>query len=263
MYLTAKAQTRLLIDQTQKIGAVLPKPIAVAHQRVSRSADAMSRLRVEENPQALGEAVAAALAAGKDPAADAEVQRVLAARALVAIDAPAQLEAALEEEFRATCREHADAFVKALRKPFDVAAVALADAAAVIGGHPLEDSSGILALGGDAGRAWADAKEAVETISAATAVWSTLFAFTQPGGANPHHRALRIAGLDFDTWERLGLGVEGSKQDGWTLARAGVPLSLPTFTEYRERVQTIAAGHARLAAAAEARNTALMMGRSA
>jgi hypothetical protein len=263
MNLSPTAQARFLVTQTKKAGATLPKPVAAAFERVSRSNEALSQHRPERNPQALGEAVATALAAGADPAADPEVQRLITARALAEIDVTAQLEVALAEEFRSTCREHADAIVKALRKPFTIAAGNVEAAAALIGEHPLKDSAGILAHGGDAARAWASAKESVATIDAAAAVWAILLSFTHLGQANPHMRALRIADLDYQTWTRLGLGAEGSAQDAWTLARAGVPLSLPTFAEYQQRVQVIAAGTTKARADAEARSTALLMGHSA
>lgn len=240
MYQHATGPARQLITLAEKAGAVLPKPVLAAYARISDGTLFGGNLAA-----ATAEAVAAALAADRDPASDPAVQRLATLHYLNNSGVGHALTTLTARTFADTCAEHSDAIVQALRKPFDVAAKDLEQAVAVLGDRPLDkgEAGTILEAGGHAADAWGKAATATATIKAILGAWhAVLVDLTRQVQANPHHRALRLAAVPFDVYlERFG--QEGSPQDAWDVARTGLPLHLPTAQEYRDRVQVLTDGH--------------------
>ena len=188
---------------------------------------------------ALGEAVFAALDAGRDPATDPEVQRAITANYL---DNPGVAEAVREAAYgraRAVCDEYRDDIVTAWRKPFNVAAATLAGAYDRIGEVELDNADAILRNGGDIAEVWAKARAAVATIRAIRNGWSTLAEFTRAVNVDNHFRPLNFIDPTVDQW--LGDHLRESRIDAWDATRGGYTLALPTFDEYRQRIARITA----------------------
>ena len=67
--------------------------------------------------------------------------------------------------------------------------------------------------------------------------------FTHLAANDQRHRLLRIAAVDYPTWQDQHLaGGRKSTITPWEAVLAGLTLSLPTFKQYRERVATIIDG---------------------
>lgn len=189
-------------------------------------------------PGDLTAAVAAAILAGHDPASDPAVLRVLATNQLVSNQNLAGAVAALgHDRFRAACLEHADAIVKAWRRPFNDATAALIAAHRRIGDVPLEDTGSIMRRGGDIATVWATTQEATTTIDTITTGWAALGEFTRTAPADRNHAVLRVAVVDYPTWKAKELN--GKRLTPWEMLLAGLTPSLPTAREYRERIAVI------------------------
>jgi len=88
----------------------------------------------------------------------------------------------------------------------------------------------------------------VTTINAAVAGWFALAEFTHAAPNDPRYPALRLAAVDFQTWENHEL--ERRKVTPWEATLLGLTLSLPTFAQYAARVEAIEVGRQRAAVAA-------------
>jgi hypothetical protein len=176
-------------------------------------------------------AVADALIDGRDPLADQTVRHQLDVKVLNASGIGDQVQEFAWKRATEAVTEHADALVKSWRTPFTKAAKAMTDAAATIGDHSLDDSAGILRLGGRAADTWAAAQNAQTTIAAIITGWLALAMVVRRSPVNRDQRALIVADLEPDTWRDLDRDVSA-----WDLARAGHPLSLATLDEHRDRV---------------------------
>ncbi len=237
MNITHRTVANQIITTFQTTGTKVPKRLSGAHARASRLDNAARSLGASD-AGALGVAVTAALDDGRDPAADPEVQRLLAARAMASDHSLAdQVTGAAHEQVREVCHEHADAIVQAWAEPFDRAAATLTAARSRIGAVPLDDSATILRLGDDIADTWAAAQRAVATIDTIAAGWSALGSFTRLVQPTNRHRMLRIAEVDYDQWIEHRLA--DAKADPWTAMLAGLTLSLPSFAEYKRRVGAI------------------------
>jgi len=191
-------------------------------------------------PGDLAAAVATAILAGRDPASDPDVLRVLAINQLTSnVNLSGAVAALGYDRFRAACLEHADAIVKAWRRPFSDAAATLTAAHQRIGHLQLDDTSTILRAGGDIAAVWASATAAVGVIDTITAGWTALGELTRTAPADRNHAVLRVADVDYQTWTAKQL--HGKRMTPWELVLAGLTLSLPTAREYRERVAAITA----------------------
>ena len=241
MNISDRSNATVLISAIESTGAAAPK-IAAAYARAVKISEAAKSLSVPQD--ALAIAVFAALEAGRDPGADEEVRRVLALNAVANPGITTAVDAQAFETFRGVCRTSSATVIKALRVPFDAAAVTLAGAHALIGDVPLEDTATIVARGGAAADAWARATGAVRVIDAALTGWQALGTITGTSSSDRRYRVLRLAEVDYSTW--VDRELEGSKMKVWDVVRAGLTLSLPTVTEYRERVAVITAAEANL-----------------
>jgi hypothetical protein len=239
--MTDRAALRAINNAAEKAGVRLPKPVRdvqEAAQRIKDNSRALPNYRAE-----LEEAMTRALLEDRDPAADAEVQRLTTGAQLRQLDLTETVERQATELTRDAFRKHADAILGAFVKPCDEAAAVLAKAREQFGDVALTDTSAILAAGADAAETWAEAKRAVETFDAYSTLFGSLLDFTGLATLNPNMRALRFAAVDLATWTRQGWGWgNGSERtdDPWSIARAGVPLSVPrSVDEYIERMAAL------------------------
>ena len=213
-----------------------PKPVADAHAAMADLTQRASRLRVDGSD--LAPAVTATFTAGRDPASDPEVQRVVTAIALSGNQALIQtVEAEAVDTFRGVCTERHDDIVSAWRTTFDAAAEKLAACFERIGPVPLEDVGTIMVQGGDIASVWAEARKASATIGTIEAGWAALGEFTRTVTVDPNRQVLRLAAVDFETWQAKGL--RRARLTPWEYLLAGLALSLPTLDEYRSRVSVI------------------------
>ena len=213
-----------------------PEVIA-ALKRAHEIESAATRLGVSRT--ATGDAVYAALDAGRDPATDAEVQRTITAAYL---DNPGMAAAVREAAYgraRAVCNDHADEIVDAWRKPFDAAAAVLASAHERLGHVQLDNADAILRHGGDIADVWAKARAAVSTVRAVRLGWTSLAEFTGAVKVDNHFRVLSLIDPTVEQW--LGDRLRESNPDPWDATLKGYTLDLPTFAEYRQRIARILA----------------------
>ena len=254
MNITDRAMAQQIIGSFTDSGAKAPKSFADAHGRATRIAAAARNLGAGQGD--LAQAVMAALDAGRDPAADPDVQRIAIAAQIANPGIEQQIDALAFDGFHEACAVHTDAIIAAWRKPFDAAAAVLADAHQRLGNLTLEDTASIIAKGADAAEVWAKATAAVKTIEAIRHGWLGLVGITRAAPEDRNYTVLRIAAVDYPTWTAQQL--HGRKVGAWDAVLAGLALALPTPAEYRQRVAVIVAGHAADAHQDErARNAAL------
>jgi len=238
MALPDRLTTTQIMTSHDKLGVKAPAAVTAAHQRVTRISTAAQNMAPR-----LGDlyvAITAALDADHDPAADPEVQRVLAASQIANTGITNGVDAIVFDQFRAVCTEHADTIIKALAKPFDTAVKTLDTAHSRIGDLPLEDSATILTKGGDIAKVWGEAQIAVATIDTCITGWSGLGEFTHLAPIDPRYAVLRLAAVTWQEWADQGL--QGRKVTPWEAVLAGLDLNLPTFGEYRDRIAVIEQG---------------------
>jgi hypothetical protein len=244
---------RILLNALSSSGAKAPK-IAAAFEHATKIATTVRSLGTP--PGAMVVAVAAALEDDRDPADDHEVQRLVTMNGFASPGIMAEVEAIAFDDFAGVCTRDRDDIVTALRAPFDVAAATLAEAHNRIGDIPLEDTGAIMRRGDDIAAVWAKATAAAKVIDTITAGWAALGELTRTVPADQRYRVLRLAAVDYATWTEREFA--GKKLSPWDATRAGLTLSLPTVSEYRQRVAAIEAGHAADAHQDErARNAAL------
>lgn len=235
-------QARTIVDATQAVGAKLPASVARTHQT---TISALSALHDIYPKGGLAPAVASALRAGRDPATDPEVQRIHLAMQLGEHGISAGVENILIEETRQAFHTHADAIVQAWATPFTKAAGVLAQAFNRLGGIDLTDTGAVVQQGGDAAEVWGKAQTASQTLSTIASAWISLVEFTRTANLDQRYPALRLAAVDAETWRALEL--ERKRVSAWDLVISGLPLSLPTPIQYRERVAQLERGMAELA----------------
>jgi len=242
MNLSDRATARTLLSAIESTGASMPK-VAAAYAHATKISDSVNALGIPQDALAL--AVSAALEDDRDPGDDPEVRRIVTTNAFANPAVAQAVDAQAFEGFRAVCRHNLDAIVVALRTPFDAAAATLAEAHARIGDVPLEDTGAIMRRGEDIAEVWAKATTAVKVIEAADAGWQALGEITRASSSDQRYRVLRIADVPYSEW--ISSELEGKKLKPWDAMLAGLTLSLPTMSEYRQRVAVIVAGHAGVA----------------
>jgi len=241
--ITDRALARTILNAIESTGTKMPK-VAAAYAHATKISDASHALGIP--PNALALAVAAALNDDRDPGDDPEVRRIVTTNAFANPGITQAVDAQAFEGFRTVCRDNIDEIVKALQKPFDAAAATLAEAHSRIGDVPLEDTATIMRKGADVAEVWAKATAAVKVIDAAEAGWQALGEITRTATSDRRYVVLRIADVPYSEW--ISSELEGKKLKPWDAMLAGLALSLPTVSEYRERVAVIEAGAASEAA---------------
>lgn len=232
MNLNENAHIRQLLASAAATGIKLPPTVTAATERATRLSAAVRSINPPET--ALYEAIAAAVDNGTDPAADAEVQRVLAGRSLATEGVIRGTDTASAAATTAALYEHRDGVVQTWRKPFGTAAATLVKAYAVLGSVDLDDTATILQMGAHAADAWGDARKAITMIRSIGDGWTAL-ANLHRVQLNPARAILRIAHVEPDRWADLDIG----RADPWQAIAAGLTLSLPTLREYLDRCEAI------------------------
>ncbi len=206
-----------------------PKPVAAAHARLTK----LSKATLGASRDELGDAVAAAILADRDPAGDPKVQRAIAATYIDNPGMTQHLENLAVQGFREACSRHHEAIVTLWQEPYDTAAAALSEAHARLGGVSLYDTVAILGLGADAAEVWAQAQKEHRKLDRIAQGWGALMAFM---GVELDRRyiTLRTVDVDADTWVTRNLS--GEHLDPWAALSADLALALPTLDEYRARV---------------------------
>ncbi len=245
MNITDKAIARQIISASENAGTKIPRPIAQAFTDATLLSEAAGDLAAP--PEALASAVTAALACGRDPAADPEVHRNLAAAQIANRGIQQAIDGIAFNAFRQVCIAHADRLVKAWRKPFAAAASTLTAGYRRIGNVPLDDAHSILRRGDDIAAVWAQAQAADAVISDLVSGWTALGDFTRLVRSDPRYAALRLASVDYPTWAAHGL--QGRRLTGWDAVRVGLTLELPTPAEYRTRIADLERGRQRATSA--------------
>lgn len=228
MNIADRAAVHTFTTSLTAVGVKAPKPVADAHARTIRLVAATGNLSAGDG--ALAVAVTAALDAGRDPAADPDVVRVLIGHHLANEGVMQAVAGAAYDQLREVCRAHADAIVAAWRKPFDRAAATLVAAHERLAVSNLNDTSAVVALGGDAAAAWTQAQAASEVITTVSTGWQALGLFTRAADTASPHAMLRLTKVDHATY--LQHELHGARLSPWDLVVRNVPLRLPTFTEY-------------------------------
>ena len=264
MSISDRGTAVIIINTIAATGIKAPAALAESWQRTQRVSEKVHALGVRDS--ALYTPIYEAIMDDRDPAADPEVQRILTSGRISNGVVMAGVEAMAYAAFRDTCTEHADAIVSAWAKPFEAAAKTLDNAHQRIGDVPLEDSATILQKGGDIAQVWAQAQAAVHAVNTISGGWMALGEFTNRAANDQRYPVLRIASVDYKMWQDQHLtgGRAGGRKitiTPWEAVLAGLTLSLPTFTEYAQRVDTIQQGAEQAAAQLEDDGRAYMTGR--
>ena len=238
MNITDRTTVKAIFNSCSATGVEAPKALTDAYERTVRISDAARALGVGQG--AVADAVYQALDAGRDPAGDKQVIRVLTAGQLDNPGIAQAVDSRAYADLLEVCVQHADGLVDAWRVPFDRAADQLLAIHGVAGPTPLDDSAAWLRRGGDAAGTWATAQSAQATIAAVESGWSALGQFTRLAPADPRHRALRLVDASFEQWQANELA--GRKLSPWELVCSGLELGLASFSEYADRVRRIATG---------------------
>jgi len=244
MNITDRGNASTLIAALDKVGAKAPAAVTESYATTTRVSQAVRAIGVR--PETIYPAVAAALERGDDPTTDTEVTRILVSGMISNQGVQTGVEDIAFTWFREVCADQSDQIVLALRKPFDQAATTLTTAHQSLGDVPLEDSDTILRIGGNAPSQWALAQSAVQTIDTVSRGWFALAAFTGHRTDTIRHQILRITTPTYAQW--MSQELEGKHADPWAAILEGLDLALPTFTQYRERVDAIAQGAQQAAA---------------
>lgn len=235
MSTTERVLANQIMATTSATGAKAPKAVLDSYRRAVRISEAARSIPVPRGGLAV--AVAAALDDGRDPASDPDVQRAVTANSLTGRGITDQVDDIAYARFLDVCRDQADAIISAWAKPFTVAAATLATAHQRIGSVALTDTDPIMRSGGDVAEIWSAAVSASQVIEAINAGWVALAQYTRLASIDPRYSLLRIASVDYATWTDKQL--DRQKVTPWDAVILGLDPSLPTFTEYRRRVQTL------------------------
>ena len=225
-----------------QLGAVIPKNVRAGHAElvgiVARTRDFTATLRRD-----LGTAVVAAVEAEVDPLADPAVQE--AAMAAHVNAGYGAVNGALHARMGAFVNAAAPAVLDALRKPFDAAAADIAAAVAVLGDISLDDTSSVARKGPAAGKAWVEAENGEQTITAVVRVWRNLASAGATSVGPWSDRYGLLAWCDVPAEAFVNEGLAGAKVRPWDAARRGWSLDLATPEGWRQRIAGIGDEEAR------------------
>jgi hypothetical protein len=255
---TARSSAEAVRKTSATLGVPLPKPVAAAYRTYNRVTEGTGRIGPKAG--ALPAAIARCLAAGDDPAADDEVQRLVTAAALVTGTTPSQVTTHALDELAGVLRTHAGALVTGWSAAFDRARTVLQEAADRLGDVSLTDTEAIVRTGGDAAAQWAAATDALRLVDTIRGAWSALRSLTHTPSAltasgvryqDPRWLALAIADIPAEQFQ------DKTKPDAWRFVLDGYELRLANFDTFDQAVEAIAehrrAEQARLEAEANRR----------
>lgn len=230
----ARLSSAAFVNACASLEVEAPEPVADAHDRLKSVPAAVAAHRMATDDE-LAAVLISVVAAGEDPAADSNVQRILASQTLASKHALGdQITAQLVDQFREACSDHADELIDALAVPFDAAAGRLTAAYKVLGDVSLGDTAAIVARGGAAADAWGQARAATANIETARSAWVHLCTLVTGAVPGKEHQLLVIADVSAAVWIEQNLA--GAEPDPWAAIIAGHELGLPTIDGYRNRV---------------------------
>ena len=211
----------------------LPKQVAEALEQVD-AVRAAVKLIPPHDRQGTARAVADALIQGADPLTDPDVARAITHAAITQPGVIDHIETAAFMRLWDAVNAHSDDMVAAMRKPFDKAADVLVAAHESIGNLDLKaDSEDILKKGGDIAKVWAGAVEASETIDTVILAWAMLGRFINTSPTDARWLNLRLINTTAHKFDDLDLSRKTLTP--YDAVRLGVPLTLPTLSEYAGR----------------------------
>lgn len=240
-------QTRNALTFLGKAEVEPPKAMTEAVQKHARIRSEAERL--QHSGGDLGYVIHRSLSAGEDPIKDPRVTAALYADRLREPDVMAGVIAAADEEFIETMSTLLNDIVTRMRERFDAAAADIVAAREVLGDTKMTDAEEVLRLGADAATKWNQARLGLAAIENIEKAWRALSTFTQVR-TDLKYRVFTIADPDFETWRTSyssNFGGRGQRlPDIWQLLNDGVPLSLATFDEHRQRAERVAVQLAKL-----------------
>lgn len=211
------------------LGIELPRGLAADLAEIDRvfgSQDVLTSSR-----RTLAEAVADALAAGKDPATDKAVLAHLAREQMRLMNLDGELADVAEDRRAAALRSHADAILELLAEVVDRADETLEEARDGIAGLDLTDDERVGAMAPHQMALWGRAREALAHVERVVQVYAMLLGACGFGIVPPHRRPLVIAELSL-----AELNALGHQPHATAAVHAGHRLSLATPDTFAERL---------------------------
>lgn len=233
---TNRAMLTTISSTFEATGTKAPKSVTLAQTKADKIASSAGRLR--EGGADLTHAVAEALLADRDPFTDERVAAASIGFQFQQRNITDSLATYAAEEVVTALTASADEIVQIWRKPFDGAAAVLQSAFERIGDKPLDDSEGILKLGGDIAEVWTKARAANQLIDKIAHGWAVLGELTRQASLVSQYRVLRIADAPP---RRARTEFRNVKVAPWDAVRQGLPLSLPSFEQFRQREAAVLA----------------------
>lgn len=223
----------ILSSSLKSLNITLPQAVTDAIEIAAKANAAADG--IQKPPTGLlGAAIAAALLAGRDPAADKEVQHLCTLDAILATAGPT-VRAWGVDRITAALTEHADEMLETWRVASITAGENLTATFEMVGDIGLNDSETFLRRGPQGATQWALARTAIDTLKNLAQAWAALAELTHFGSVSGYP-VLRLAELDADTLDKVGRTA-----DAWTLVRAGARIELADRTTMPERIAQLAA----------------------
>jgi hypothetical protein len=257
----------LITDGTRKAGAAMPTPITDAWTAADTTA-ARIAATITDDGRWVDTLLDAADQADDNtdpftnPAVTAALLRALTPRQAFA----ARVRTRTEERKWAALYEHRDALHDTWATAVARADAALTAAAEILRTDDLANSVAIRQLGGSAASTWGAALEHADKLNALDTAWRTLGRLLGHRTTKPGTEPLWLADLNADqlhAWDNRPReyrsapgGAAPTWAVPWWLARHGIHLTLPTYSEMTRRITAVEQRHARLAREAKERRDA-------
>jgi hypothetical protein len=226
---SATATVTIVRQGLARLGVDLPAEVTAVLDRPASLLDPPDR-------QALAAAVTTAAAAGRDPADDPEVRRLLVLVQLDGLGVGRDVHAAAEQTKADAIIDHGTAIISALAAVVDQAGEVLEDARRRLPRSiDLADrAAGTVLRAADAMQAWGAAREQLDRLTGVVGVWQQLATATAGLAVPSSHpsAALVLARLTADQLDALPRGHLAG-------VLAGHRASLATVEDFRERVAAI------------------------
>lgn len=186
---------------------------------------------INGNRRSLAEAVADAMAAGKDPATDKAVIVHLAREQMRLMNLGNDLSALAEDRRADALRSHADVILELLSGVIDRADETLADARDRIPGLDLNDDDRVRTMAPEQMAQWGRAREALAHVERVVQIYGMLLGACGLGVLPTHRRPLVIAELSLSELNALG-----HQPNAVAAVHAGHRLSLATPDTFADRL---------------------------
>lgn len=227
-------QTISAVDALQRnakaIGAPLPNKIAAGIRRARELGDGLDAIAA--NDAALPTAVLAAVAEGRDPAADPDVQRAVTALTLADVGPANAVRSAIAAELRSLIVNNVDAIVATWRPVVDAASETMAAHVEILRDVDLDDATAVVRRGGAAADAWGAVRGAEATLTAVSSAWRGLrLSF---GSGVPERRYFALILATAPAYVELGEALTS-----WQTVKAGHSLTLAGLDELQERIEEV------------------------